>query len=55
MWNEVNQGHEKRISILKFVFLSFIFLSYCKQGQGLEASIVHLYPKSIKGALGVPF
>ena len=50
MWNEVNQGHEKRISILKYGFLS-----YCKQGQGLKASIVYFYPKSSEGALVVPF
>ena len=41
MWNEVNQVNEKRISILKYGFLS-----YCKQGQSLKASKVHLYPKS---------
>ena len=41
MWNEVNQGNEKRICILKNGLLS-----YCKQGQSLKASIVHLYPKS---------
>ena len=40
MWNEVNQGHKKRMSILKYGFLS-----YCKQCQGLKASIVYLYPK----------
>ena len=41
MWNEVNQGNEKRIC-----FLKYSLLSYCKQGQSLKASIVHLYPKS---------
>ena len=41
MWNEVNQGNEKRIC-----FLKYSLLSYCKQGQSLKASIVYLYPKS---------
>ena len=41
---------KKGISLLKYGFLS-----YCKQAQGLKASVVHLDPKGSEGALAAPF